>query len=196
MTATKKLNKLAIKAKEDCQQAIKELCEHYLPILNRESERIWYRIRDEAKFECDCLKMIRHSIYIFDENKGSFDSLIRYKINGLVKTHLKRSKGKITNQSIDKTLATDDGEMMIDVIDYSTSVEGEVFSKDIIRTLARGDDMNFEILIHWSNGLTNDAEISRLLAQSFGGNPTSHRKRIQRFRESCRNLLNQLGYSG
>lgn len=65
----------------------------------------------------------------------------------------------------------------------------ELELKQTIELLAQNDRRRETILTAWANGYTDDREISGILADTLGGKSESHRKFIQRFRNSCRTQL-------
>ena len=80
-----------------------------------------------------------------------------------------------------------------EIADTSINIENDVLDKlDIqekITLLAQGDLRKELILNAWTDGVTNDLELSRMLAHSTGGSVETHRKYIQRFRMKCQTKL-------
>lgn len=61
--------------------------------------------------------------------------------------------------------------------------------KETINLLAKADRRKQVILSEWTNGNTNDSNISNTLARILGGQARSHCRYIQRFRIECQTAL-------
>ena len=75
---------------------------------------------------------------------------------------------------------------LVPAVEALIASEEEIELNKKISTLASGDLKKEMILKMWSNGFSNDVELSNLLAQKLGGKAESHRKYIVRFRAKCR----------
>src|SRR5699024_9902906 len=83
----------------------------------------------------------------------------------------------------------EDKQLGFDEVDVLANVESDVIAKEMTALLAQDDHRKKVILGNWILGNDNNSDISRLLAQTFGGNEEAHRKFIQRFRKDCRESL-------
>lgn len=118
------------------------------------------------------------------------------RIKYLVDREIKRALNQYRTEKVVliSTLSSSDdfGESSeFDPQDVLANVEDAVVQKSSLHEKIAGlasDDREFFTLKAWSNG-SNDAEISRSLADHFGGNSNSHRRFIQRFREKCQRKL-------
>ena len=146
-------------------------------------------IVDQTKFEERCINRVARYLN-GDESRTSHRNYIERLIQQEATDY--RRRGKKEDAELFTTLATsgDDGELIeYEPEDVLADVEGEVISKEMAALLAQGDRRKELIVGSWTIGNDNNSEISRLLAQSIGGNPESHRKFIQRFRADCREML-------
>lgn len=186
------INNLIILYQNGNDLAINELCKEFLPMLVRTSEKIWYKVKNNAEFECRCLLKLERALKKFDPSKGQARSLI---INVIVKErseYINWKRGRyhppISFEQLRK--ADDEGnEMEFDIKDVLADVEQEALLNEKIALLAKGNSLKLAILNAWKDGFYNDLDLSRMLAHSFGGKQESYRKYIQRFRIACRNYV-------
>ena len=158
----------------------------------RESDKLIHKITNTTIFEDRCIKDIGNYLAMDEKNRRNKNYLIR-----LVKRKVQEAENGFKKEESDLlsdyTYIDDDGdERELEPTDVLADVESEVIAKTTIDLLAKGDRRKKEILGYWAIGNTNYAEISRLLAQSLGGNSEAHRKAINRFREDCCEQLDSL----
>lgn len=91
--------------------------------------------------------------------------------------------------NFDEVNESDGSKTEFEPVDVLADVESEVVTKEMTTLLAQDGHRDKEILNYWLIGNTNSAHISRSLARTFGGNDSSHRVYVHRFRESCREQL-------
>jgi hypothetical protein len=185
------IDRLALEAREGCEKAVDKLCRYYLPEIEKISKAIWYRVSNEAAFECNCILEIKNALKRFDRDKGHFDFLVRRMIKKAARKSVARGSKKRDNiTSLDKMVkdkddSQEDGLKTFDIPD-NVIIEDSLITKEIVSNLAEGDERKEYILTCWSEGIYNETNISELLAQRFGGNARSHCKYLQRFREKCK----------
>lgn len=153
------------------------------------SDRIRGRITDQTLFEERCIKRVADYIAVKEENIRN-RRYIEKLINEVASAVIGRNKNE--HATIFSELSTEDDEedeIEFEVEDVLADVESEVMVKEMTALLAQDDHSKKLILGYWTMGNTNNAYISRSLARTKGGNEESHRKAIQRFRKSCRELL-------
>jgi len=146
-------------------------------------------IVDQTKFEERCINRVARYLN-GDKSRTSHRNYIERLIQQEASDY--RRRGKKEDAELFTTLATfgDDGEEIeYEPEDVLADVEGEVIAKETAALLAQDDRRKELIVGSWTIGNDNNSEISRLLAQSIGGNSESHRKFIQRFRADCREML-------
>ena len=157
----------------------------------RESDKLIGKITDTSKFEDRCIKDLarylnldkshrknkRQLIRIINRNAGEFISTYR--------TEKSISFSVISNYDEED----EDKQLEFDEVDVLANVESDVIAKEMTALLAQDDHRKKVILGNWILGNDNNSDISRLLAQTFGGNEEAHRKFIQRFRKDCRESL-------
>lgn len=144
---------------------------------------------DQTKFEERCINRVARYLN-GDKSRTSHRNYIERLIQQEASDY--RRRGKKEDAELFTTLATydDDGEEMeFEPEDALTDVEDEVIARETAALLAQDDRRKEMIVGSWTLGIENCSEISRLLAQSIGGNPESHRKFIQRFRADCREYI-------
>jgi hypothetical protein len=149
------------------------------------SRSIWHRIPDVTSFEHTCYVNIGKQLAKGDIK--SVTAMARYYINRAVARHIKRSKFE-RFKSVEELSTKTDDEVDLKVfepVDVLANVESVLEIKETITLLAKGDRKREMILTAWSNGSTNDSELSDTLASVFGGQARSHRIFIQRFRIEC-----------
>ena len=146
-------------------------------------------VADQTKFEERCINKVAEYLS-GDKERINHRRYIERLIYREASSY--KDRGKKEDAELFTTLATfgDDGELIeFDPEDVLADVEGEVLTKETVALLAQDDRRKELIVGSWKLGIDNNSEISRLLAQSIGGNPESHRKFIQRFRADCREML-------
>jgi DNA-directed RNA polymerase specialized sigma24 family protein len=163
---------------------IDEVYKKFIPIVTKESFSHWHQLKDETEFEQRCYEKLKHCVDTFDESKGKIFSYCYKAVQNELSDFLNRRKMQRDHLTSYEVLA-DSG---WDKQDALASVEHDLLLNEKAALLAEGDSKRLAILNAWIDGC-NDSEISRLLAQSFGGKPDSHRKYIQRFRTECQTTL-------
>lgn len=155
------------------------------------------KLCDESSFEHACYQKIASSIEKLEASGQTIENLegLAYNIIKLVRRDFYKNRVSkrlavtahydgFTNEERDRTFQIED-ENFVPMIDRILAEESESEVQKEISVLANGDVKKEFILKAWANGLTNDLDLSRLLAQSLGGKAESHRKYIARFRANC-----------
>lgn len=154
------------------------------------SDKIRGKVVDQTLFEERCINRVGEYLLKDVNNIKNFNYIMRM-INEVACSVINRNKNE--HAEYFSSLKKDDdegGEIEFEPEDDLTDVESEVIEKDMVALLAQNDHKKLKVLEGWQVGNTNDKQISRTLARTFGGKSESHRKFIQRFRDSCRNKLN------
>ena len=159
----------------------------------KESDRLATIVVYTEDFEERCIGYIGQYLRLSPKNKENKSYLMR-----MIKRKSKevREEYAATNSINMSELEIEDDygdRTEFDPMDVLADVESEVIAKEMTALLAQGDHRKKEILGYWSIGNTNHALISRLLAQTLGGNKESHRKAINRFRKDCHEYLESTG---
>src|SRR5699024_6440397 len=175
------------------KEQIKVCCEHewVLKEIERVSNKYLTKLTDPRKIEDRCISKIgkyllvskehpKHTAYIKKSiEKECYDAVGKYK----------------TEESIRFSELTENNdyeeEIELEPEDVLSSVEDEVITKEMAALLAQDDRRKKVILGSWLDGNRNNASISRLLAQTFGGTVEAHRKFINRFRKDCYEYLSR-----
>ena len=193
---TEKLNSLVERYRNGGDDdALNELCRQFLPVIQRHSEEIWYKIENQTEFECRCLLKIKQALSRFSPNKGSAYSLIMSVIHREKNDFLGRRARKVKPLSLDEPLKQSDGsEIYLEVPDVLADVENKIIEdeniKEMVALLAKGDRRREMILKAWMEGEYNDSRLAKELAAAFPGTKESgHRRAIQRLEKECRELL-------
>lgn len=192
---TKKLNSLVERYREGDEVALDSLCKMFLPLIQLQSELIWYEIERQTEFECRCLLRIKRALERFDPKKGNVSSLIMNVIQREKNDFLKRRKRKLNTSSMDEPIKQKDGsETFIEVPDVLADVENKIiedeYIKEKVALLAKGDQRKMVILKAWIDGEFNDTKLAKDLANLFPDvKESGHRRAIQRFREECKKRL-------
>lgn len=158
-------------------------------LVQRKAEEIAHAVLDVSSFEYECYVDIGRNLLERDEHK-SISNLAIYHIRRKTAKHLRRSNYKV-NESFEVLAYQDDegSEVEFEAVDVLANVEGiteeKEAEKEMIALLAKGDRRKSLIIESWINGHTNDLDLSDTLASVLGGNSETHRKCIQRFRNSC-----------
>lgn len=191
----KKLNSLVERYREGDEVALDSLCKMFLPLIQLQSELIWYEIEKQTEFECRCLLRIKRALERFDPKKGNVSSLIMNVIQREKNDFLKRRKRKLNTSSLDEPIKQKDGsETFIEVPDVLADVENIIVEeesiKEMVALLAKGDQRKMVILKAWIDGEFNDTKLAKDLATLFPDvKESGHRRTIQRFREECKRRL-------
>ncbi len=191
------LNNLIVLFKSGDETALESLCREFLPSVTQMSENVWYKLHNNADFECRCLTQLKRALMKFDETKGKARSLISHVLVKERSVYLNGKRGKrlLETSSFEELVKVnkDGKEEKFDCEDVLANVEDQVLNKDSVKEraalLAQGDPVKIEILNAWQDGIYDDSKLSRLLAQSFNGKSESYRKTIHRFRIKCRKSL-------
>lgn len=171
-------------------EALTELYRRFLPQINRTSQSIWYKVRDETVFENRCFQKIEYVVSTYDPNKGSLDRAIIGVIRKSASMLVKDSRVPWW-----KFVVPDDEESEgkrsspFEITDDLAVVDDELMVNERIASLAGDDSRRKFVLWAWSEGFFNESELATLLAQRFGGNARSHCRFIQRFRTECQEKL-------
>lgn len=196
MTNNYQMNMLAIEAKNGSQESFDKLATHYLTYISKFTDAAWYRMSNEASFECRCIQRLKQALKTFDPDKDDFDSLAKFRIKQAFLLFLKLGKRKTPKAplSIEKLKEKSEEDNESNPFDIEDKrAESEIYeginAKEIVSTLAGGDLRKEIILSCWSEGIYNETKISELVAQRLGGNVRSHCKYLQRFRDKCKSLL-------
>ncbi len=191
----KKLNSLVERYREGDEVALDSLCKMFLPLIQLQSELIWYEIEKQTEFECRCLLRIKRALERFDPKKGNVSSLIMNVIQREKNDFLKRRKRKLNTSSLDEPIKQKDGsETFTEVPDVLADVENKIIEdesiKEKVALLAKGDQRKMVILKAWIDGEFNDTKLAKDLATLFPDvKESGHRRTIQRFREECKRRL-------
>lgn len=195
MKNTQKLNNEVTGVTDQHNQRLEDMLRMYLPMINRITLSFWYKLRDETVFQRKCIDNLERMLTYFDPSKGKFDSLAKKTIT--------RTKVRLLNdrkhpwdkfKPIDSGIREEDDVGAVEEIwikDDLAVVDDSIIVNERIALLAEGDSRKRVILKAWSEGYFNDSELATLLAQRFGGVEESHRKFIRRFRNNCREKLQQ-----
>lgn len=189
------MNILVERYKAGDTSALDSLFTMFAPIIERHSEQIWYKIENQAEFECRCIRQIEKALHNFDTKRGKLKTLITGVILKEKADYLARRTRKLVTMTMDKPVYIDkDGEEIeFEVEDVLANVEAGVIERESVdekaALLAKGDSRRLAILTAWTNGEFNDLELARVLAHSFGGKIDSHRTFVKRFRIECQERL-------
>lgn len=186
-----KLNTLAVKSASGCQKSTDAILQHFIPIVRRMSQSIWYLLIDETSFEHECYYRIKLAARKYDPLGGrSFSNYVVYNLTLVRKMHLKRREiGRDKLTSIEALASRDDDATPYEVIDNLAVIDDRYLVNEKIALLAEDDSRKLAILNAWSNGEYNDSDTASFLAKRCGGNSESHRKFINRFRTTCQKAL-------
>lgn len=192
------LNNLILAYKNGDEDALEPICKQFLPLLTSMSERVWFKVKNNAHLECRCLLKLKRALHNFDPDKGEARSLITNVIVNERSEYVKGKRGKHRETySFEELSKTDDkgNKTEFDVKDVLANVEDDVIetisADEKTALLAKGDQKKLAVLNAWKQGFYNDSELSGMLAHSFGGKKESYRKFIQRFRVECQTILSQ-----
>lgn len=187
------LNNLVIKYQDGDKNAINDICETVLPLIEKASENIWYKIRKQTDFECRCILKIKRAARNFEPSRGNFISLVHNIITHERSDFTERRRRKLDESSYE-TLAgfdeeSDQGYQFKDVLaDVAGNTEGQVIFQEKIALLAQGDSEKLFILTEWSK-CASDTAIAEVLANRKGKTLYSQKMVISRFRTKCQKLL-------
>ncbi|MEV2287306.1 hypothetical protein ABND12_17945 [Paenibacillus larvae] len=195
MAVNRKLNMLAIKAKDGCVESLWEIRYFFLNYIHDLSDKNWWTIGNEERFEANCFTRIDEAVRKYEPNRGNFYSQVIWRINGLLRQTQKRYYQRPVVVSLQYKINNEEDSPEIGelVVDSLAAVEDQVIRKDNVRRkialLAKGDLRRTIILKEWASGETSDTNIARLLAQHCKGRTSSHHRFITRFRHKCREAL-------
>ena len=147
------------------------------------------KVNDATKFEEQCIKDLSSYLSQDRENKNNRNYL-RYLIQRNVPVFLERYRREKAVAFTILDELDDSGDLItFEPRDERPRIDAsDLIAKEMAALLAQ-DDRDKMIVDMWADGYTNDSEISRALARSFGGNANSYRRYIQRFRQSCQRKL-------
>lgn len=165
-------------------------------LVEKASRRIECKLHDVTSFEYTCYTNIGDALLTQKEIR-SVEALARHIINKAIARHLRKSKYKAPIYLESLSRSDEDGnETHYEIVDVSADVEQDVIDRVLntekITLLAQGDMRNMTILNAWINGMTNDRELSFVLADEFGGKSSGQRRYIQRFKNRCREQLSDV----
>jgi len=154
----------------------------------RESDKLLRSITEPSRFEERCIQDIGEYLLKNGNNIANKRYLIR-----MVKRKAEEARRMFKQEESDYyqgiIAVNDDGdEIEYEPIDELGSVESEAMVNEMTALLGK-DGRCKAILKAWTIGNTNDRQVSGALGRAFGGNPESHRKFIQRFRNESREQL-------
>lgn len=195
MEGAKKLNRLAVDAKLGSKESFNKLAQYYMKYISKFTDSDWYRMSNEAAFECRCVQRLEKMLKTFDPDKDDFDRLAKFRIKQAFLLFLKLGKKKRPTLPLSiehmQEKSEEDGSTPFDIEDERSKydIDSGIKKEEIASMLAHGD-LRKEIIVDcWSSGIYSDTEISRLLAKRMGGKEESHWKFVQRYRVTCRKLL-------
>lgn len=158
-----------------------------------ESDKLLHRITNPGLFEDRCIKDVAQYLNASKQNRKNKNHII-YLIKRKAAEAVEIFKQETYTNFSDLTNQRDDAEseeIDFEPKDVLANVESTVINKETADLLAQDDCRRKKIIEFWTDGNTNSKFISRTLASSFGGNEESHRKYIQRFRQSCREQIRE-----
>lgn len=162
-------------------------------IVEEASRSIEHRIPDVTSFEHTCYTRVGDAILSGHEIK-SLEALSKRIVRQAIASHLSKTKYEVPTYIESLARVDEDGnEEQFEIEDVLADVEekvlGKFLEKEKVTLLAKGDKRREKVLKAWASGVTNASEISRLLAQSFGGKYNTHRVFVKRFKTECRETL-------
>lgn len=154
------------------------------------SDELRSRVTDQTLFEERCINRVGGYLDINSSNVRNRRYIERM-IREVASSILGRNKNEAAELFTDLGTKDEesDEEIEYEPIDVLANVESEVIKKETITLLAQDDRRRTSVLEAWALGNTNDSQISRTLARTFGGNFDSQRKFVQRFQKECREQL-------
>ncbi|MBS4195377.1 hypothetical protein [Lederbergia citri] len=161
-------------------------------LVSEASDRLWFKVNDVTSFEHTCYRNI--GLALVNEKVRSVAGIATRIISRAEAWHVK-NRGKEAIMSLESLAGYDDeGSLLVyEIVDAMANTERQVVSeirqKEIATFLAEGDDFKVAILNAWADGYENESELSRVLANSFGGKSSYIRRQIQRFRKECKKRL-------
>lgn len=187
-----KLNSLAVRCKEGCEESWMQIVGHFIPMIHRLSDANWFRLDSQERFEKGCIQRIREAVRKYDPERGNFAWQATFRLRNLLYQNIKRSRTAGRFIYFDDVISNTDSQekdVVYEVVDDLAIVDDSYLVNEKIALLAEGDHRKMAILNAWINGYFNDSDTASFLAERFGGNSESHRKFIQRFRIRCQTLL-------
>lgn len=152
------------------------------------SRKYELQFRDITSYEYECYQKIGKALENYGTSIRDIKAYVKRICGKVAKVHLERRK---LPESI--SLYSSEGESAFEIRDVLANVEDILFENDSIfkkaALLAQRDSRKLAILKAWSEGVTNDLELSRMLAHSIGGSIETHRTNIKRFRTKCQTKL-------
>ncbi|WP_077297392.1 hypothetical protein [Virgibacillus pantothenticus] len=155
------------------------------------SDRIRHKITYQTDFEERCIELIGNYLSLDKnnyKNKRYIDLMINKIASDSVNNRYKKEHYEVFSEFLQDDTSEDE-EINLDPPDVLANVEAEIEQKEVTAVLANGDHKKELILDCWTIGNTNGKMIARMLAHTFGGNPESHRKSINRFKSNCSKKL-------
>src|SRR5690625_3965587 len=153
-------------------------------IIYETSDKIRTSAIDQTHFEERCIKRIARYLKE-DRNRLKNKRYIKSMVKREASDYIKWCRKEEASMFSEIDLTDDEEDLEFDPMDVLANVESEVIAKEMTALLAQGDHRKKVILGYWTIGNTNHALISRLLAQTMGGDKETHRKAINRFRKDC-----------
>lgn len=191
MPRSKQLNNLALKAKFGCKASLWEFRSVFIDKIHEMSNKNWYRIHSEERFEESCFSRIDYVVRTFSPEKGDVYKLVMWNLRELLKQHRKRFSARPKVLSMSNTVGESGAELGTQIIDDSASaiIDDKLMVNEKIALIAKGDPRKEMILKLWACGIDETKHIARVLAKNCGGNISSHRIYTHRFRARCRKAL-------
>lgn len=164
-------------------------CKDVVQLVEQSSTRMAQKVKDVTSFEHTCYvnigkEMARRKVV-------SVKAMSLHYIKRAEARHIKKGK-HIPNSFMDdlKTRNKEGQTVEYEPVDVLANVESALETKETITLLAKDDRRRKMILTEWMYGNTDETNISRILADTLGGNARSHCKFVQRFKIECRSALN------
>jgi hypothetical protein len=143
---------------------------------------------DITSFEYECYQKIGKAIETYGTSIRNLKSYAKRICGKVAKVHLDRRKlpEAISLYCTEASAAFDIQDVLANVEEHM--IENETLNKKVA-LLAQHDSRKLAVLNAWANGLTNELDISRMLAHSIGGSVEGHRSFIKRFKTKCQTKL-------
>jgi|SRR5699024_2653490 len=163
----------------------------------RVSDRLSRKVTDTTMFEDRSIKRVGEYLRQNVDNVHNKQYIIKL-INEVASAAIARNSNEEAQRFSELTYESEEGDETafepLDDFTYEKGfgesvVESEFNAKETADLLAQDDRRKLLIIEQWLYGNDNNSDISRVLADSLGGNPDSYRRYIHRFRDECRELL-------
>ncbi|MDQ0154967.1 hypothetical protein [Robertmurraya andreesenii] len=165
--------------------------EEVVTVVEMMSRKYDHVFNDITSYEYECYQKIGKAIENYGTSIRNLKAYAKRICGKVAAVHLKRRK---IPESI--SLYSTEANTVFEIEDVLANVEDTILETESHETLikkaallAQRDSKKLAILKAWSEGVTNDLELSRMLAHSIGGNIETHRTTIKRFRAKCQTKL-------